>query len=134
MARQKHTVMNLASVFTMAATSTSTVYMDLIDADNPQVLVTSSHASTSAAAGLTASIYPGFASSAGLTADTAVYADNGNTISEFTTNIPTLNSSSLQTKRTAFAISASSYPIFVKLVLTNTDPVNSVSVSILGDW
>lgn len=116
----------------ITAGASSIFDIDQIDTFYPQYCVVATYNQTGGTAGLTGTLYPGFALSVS-GQQSITYANNGNSITEFSQTLPSYNASSPQTKATAFSADAEIYPRYIRLVLTNLDTANSVSIRIIGD-
>lgn len=121
----------VADTFTIPAGSAVDVIVDLQDSFYPQLMVKVTYPATSNPAGVTCTIYPGFAVD---NLQTIEFSDNGNSVTEFAQTLPTPSLGTQQIKRTAFAVNAEVYPRHIKLHLVNTDTTNAVAVRIVGDW
>ena len=140
MPRPRFSNWTVATNVTIAGGATGIFVLDLIDTFYPQIMVKATYATTGGVAGLQGRLYPGFitatngnAEFGSLGTETIEYVDNYDSIPDFVTYAPTLNSGTTQTIRIGFDLDAEQYPRFLKLWLFNSDPTNPVVVSIYGD-
>lgn len=123
----RNNVQRLADTFTISASGTVNVDVDLRGAYAPQILIEQTYQMTADPTGIELKLFPGMFEDT----TTILYADNFDLVTEMVD--PDELSGSPQTTRTIIDIESFNFPAYVRLNLHNKDPLNEASVRIIGD-